>query len=159
MAIVHDFNLDSTFRLLGLGTAVTVQGFRFEQLSTFGEKTKLATILTLALAALGDYLLAGTIIASLYRNRATRASLNARNLMVNRGINIFSDNSESYGRNILSRVNRLATAERWNVPQAPDDGLPPVINVKVAAEIEVHGQSDGDSIRNYDVKGLPSTAP
>ncbi|KAI9067702.1 hypothetical protein FKP32DRAFT_230306 [Trametes sanguinea] len=74
-------------------------------------------------------------------------------LFVSRGIRIFND--QPFGREIISRANRLATVERWNVPQVQDDMMPPVINVKVVAEIEVHGRSDTDSSSDYDPKPLP----
>ena len=43
-------------------------------------------------------------------------SLNSRKLLVSRGIEIF-DQGSPLGTNIIARANRLATAERWNVPQ------------------------------------------
>ncbi|KAJ2992245.1 hypothetical protein NUW54_g7982 [Trametes sanguinea] len=79
--------------------------------------------------------------------------LNSRQLFVSRGIRIFND--QPFGREIISRANRLATVERWNVPQAQDDMMPSVINVKVVAEIEVHGRGDTDSSSDYDPKPLP----
>ncbi|KAI9059825.1 hypothetical protein FKP32DRAFT_1679517 [Trametes sanguinea] len=79
--------------------------------------------------------------------------LNSRQLFVSRGIRVFND--EAFGRDIISRAHRLATVERWNVPQIPDEARPPVINVKVMAETEVHGHSDSDLSREYDSKGLP----
>ncbi|CDO77819.1 hypothetical protein BN946_scf184722.g11 [Trametes cinnabarina] len=82
--------------------------------------------------------------------------LNSRKLLLSRGVKIFND--ETFGRNIISRVNHLAAMERWNVPHnSHDDDAPPVINVKVAAEIEVHGESDGSF--TDDRKGMRSAEP
>ncbi|KAL7279420.1 hypothetical protein ACG7TL_007262 [Trametes sanguinea] len=83
--------------------------------------------------------------------------LNSRKLMLSRGIRVFND--ETFGRNIISRANRLATVERWNVPHGPEDDTPPVITVKVAAEIEVHGHSDSDLSKDYDHKGISRASP
>ncbi|KAI9059829.1 hypothetical protein FKP32DRAFT_1679521 [Trametes sanguinea] len=172
-------------------TAVTTKAFQFDTFAEYRERTKVITILSLALTSLGDHLLAGTIIVALHKSRASHASitlgvaailaikypfdlyyaavglvsaklytvtlfsvLNSRQLFVSRGIRVFND--EPFGRDIISRANRLAV-ERWNVPQVQDDSIPPVINVKVVAEIEVHGQKDSDSTKDFDSKGLPSS--
>ncbi|KAI8969362.1 hypothetical protein BD414DRAFT_280056 [Trametes punicea] len=79
--------------------------------------------------------------------------LNSRRLLVSRGIKVF--NNEGFGRNIIARANRLVAVEQWNVPQVSDDTMmPPVINVKVAAETEVHGESGDDLPIDLQRKGL-----
>ncbi|OSC98520.1 hypothetical protein PYCCODRAFT_1470997 [Trametes coccinea BRFM310] len=84
-------------------------------------------------------------------------SLNSRKLMLSRGIRVFND--EAFGRNIISRAHRLATVERWNVPHGREDDTPPVITVKVAAEIEVHGHGDSDLSKDYAHKGISRASP
>ncbi|OJT15109.1 hypothetical protein TRAPUB_8366 [Trametes pubescens] len=58
--------------------------------------------------------------------------------------------------NILSRANQIAAVEQWNVPRAPE--APPVINIKVAAEIDTDGQSDRESRSGYERK-MASSLP
>ncbi|KAM5544686.1 hypothetical protein V8D89_001584 [Ganoderma adspersum] len=59
------------------------------------------------------------------------AVLNSRELTVSHGVKVFDGN---FGMNAIARTNRLATQERWNVPQVPDSDAPPVINIKVTTE-------------------------
>ncbi|KAJ3013986.1 hypothetical protein NUW54_g1424 [Trametes sanguinea] len=79
--------------------------------------------------------------------------LNSRKLLLSRGIRVFKDEST------FGRAHRLATVERWNVPHNRDDTTPPVMSVKVAAEIEVHGQSDSDLNGHYDLKEMRTADP
>ncbi|KAI9056766.1 hypothetical protein FKP32DRAFT_1681934 [Trametes sanguinea] len=197
----------------GLSIALTVKAFQIKDMLLFGEKAKVLAILSLALDAIGDCLLAGAIIAALRQSRDRHAIssisevaelyilntgllvgilqaigailairyplklyyaahamvvirmygvtllsvLNSRKLLLSRGIRVFND--ETFGRSIISRAHRLATVERWNVPHNPEDTTPPVISVKVAAEIEVHGQSDSDLNGHYDLKGMRTADP
>ncbi|KAI0788172.1 hypothetical protein C8Q74DRAFT_1256173 [Fomes fomentarius] len=60
--------------------------------------------------------------------------LNTRQLLVSRGADIF--NNGSFGPNFLSRAQRLATVERWNVPQLPEENPPMMVDIKVTREIE-----------------------
>ena len=53
--------------------------------------------------------------------------------MYSRGIEVFDGDSHGMS-NIIARANRLATQERWNVPQIPY-GIPPVINIQVTTEL------------------------
>ncbi|KAH9939267.1 uncharacterized protein BXZ73DRAFT_99470 [Epithele typhae] len=41
-----------------------------------------------------------------------------------------------YGRSVLARANRLATVERWNIPELPEESPPAVIDIKVTHEVE-----------------------
>lgn len=90
----------------------------------------------------------------MFRQRACR--LNSRQLTVSRGIHISND-ALGYGMNIISRANRLAAHERWNVPQvrsplstaldssslltvrssqAPKETEPNMIDIRVTTEVE-----------------------
>ncbi|KAI0654619.1 hypothetical protein C8Q70DRAFT_1123100 [Cubamyces menziesii] len=68
--------------------------------------------------------------------------LNSRKSMVDRGIMVF--NNSNYERAAITRAQRIAVANQFNVPSGLSYETPPVINIKVAAEVEVHGQRDGD---------------
>ncbi|KAM5544746.1 hypothetical protein V8D89_001644 [Ganoderma adspersum] len=68
------------------------------------------------------------------------ACLNSRQLLTRAGIEIFGTDSTTE-RNFIARAQRLATAERYNVPQLPDRA-PTRIDIKVATEIE---EGDGDA--------------
>ncbi|KAI0833816.1 hypothetical protein BC628DRAFT_1414551 [Trametes gibbosa] len=69
------------------------------------------------------------------------AVLNSRKLQFSRGIEVFDTDLNTFGTNIFSRANQLAAVEQWNVPRAPD--LPQTITIKVAAEMDTDGQSQG----------------
>ncbi|KAI0706369.1 hypothetical protein C8Q76DRAFT_156677 [Earliella scabrosa] len=75
----------------------------------------------------------GLITARLYMNTLLSV-LNSRKLFIARGINLFD--SGTYGANILTRANRLAAVERWNVPQLPEEAPPALVDIKVTTEIE-----------------------
>ncbi|KAI0749962.1 hypothetical protein C8Q80DRAFT_657032 [Daedaleopsis nitida] len=62
------------------------------------------------------------------------AVLNSRKFnVITRGIDAIEE--AGMGMNIIARANRIATQERWNVPQAPDESGPPVINIHVTTEM------------------------
>ncbi|KAI0654607.1 hypothetical protein C8Q70DRAFT_1058201 [Cubamyces menziesii] len=61
-----------------------------------------------------------------------------------RGITVFNDST--YTRSAIARAHRLTTVEQFNVPRDPREDGPPVINIKVAAETEIHGRSYESSI-------------
>ncbi|KAI0648803.1 hypothetical protein C8Q79DRAFT_1007389 [Trametes meyenii] len=98
------------------------------------------------------------LIVRLYSPDAYRATvyaitllavLNSRTLHAGRGMEIFL--SGPPGRNLIARANRLATAERWNAPQAKD--APAKIKIAVSNEVEVDTQDDrGDSTVRLDHK-------
>ncbi|EIW57894.1 uncharacterized protein TRAVEDRAFT_48915 [Trametes versicolor FP-101664 SS1] len=73
------------------------------------------------------------------------AVLNSRNLMASRGIEIFGP--ATLERNIIARVNHIATAEQWGAPQLPVSG-PAKINIMVTAESEM------DSVGTIERRGL-----
>ncbi|KAJ3005336.1 hypothetical protein NUW54_g4382 [Trametes sanguinea] len=210
LAIVHFSTAVVSAEHVRYCIAIAAKAFHLRDFVSFDAEAKVQTILSLALNAIGDCLLAGSIIAGLYRNRAshTRSSalavaelyvlntgllvgvlqtiaailaicyplrlywaavglnavrmygitllsvLNSRTLLLSRGVTIFTDGTGASTRNILSRAQRLNTVERWNVPNDPNDSIPPIINVKVAAEIEVHGQSDTDLSGDYARKAI-----
>ncbi|KAI0636274.1 hypothetical protein C8Q77DRAFT_1102773 [Trametes polyzona] len=83
------------------------------------------------------------------------AVLNSRKLLVSRGIEVFNSDTP-LGMNILARANHLAAVEQWNVPRAPE--APPVINIKVAAEVDTDGLSHRESsmVLGYDKKVSPT---
>ncbi|KAI9060764.1 hypothetical protein FKP32DRAFT_1595086 [Trametes sanguinea] len=88
------------------------------------------------------------------------AVLNSRKLLISRGVAIF-ETTEPLGRNILARANHLAAVERWNAPRVPDE-TPTKLNIMVAAEIEVDGQTEGgdgtgSTSKVYGHDGLQST--
>ena len=88
--------------------------------------------------------------------------LNSRKLLVSRGVDVFD--AGTFGSGIITRANRIAAVERWNVPQvclsarylrlshlltrtiadtlnlelvqAADDVPPAMIDIKVTTEIE-----------------------
>ncbi|KAI0654618.1 hypothetical protein C8Q70DRAFT_1058213 [Cubamyces menziesii] len=70
--------------------------------------------------------------------------LNSRKTMSSRGITVFNDST--YTRSAIARAHRLTTVEQFNVPRDPREDGPPVINIKVAAETEIHGRSYASSI-------------
>ncbi|KAI0327037.1 hypothetical protein GY45DRAFT_1437249 [Cubamyces sp. BRFM 1775] len=82
------------------------------------------------------------IVALKLRAVTLLSVLNSRKSMVDRGITVF--NNSNYGRAAIARARRIAVANQFNVPRDLSHEVPPVINIKVAAEVEVHGQSDGD---------------
>lgn len=53
--------------------------------------------------------------ADTHRSRRRTNRLNSRKLFVCRGMEILD--GKSFGRGIIARVDHLAAAERWNVPQ------------------------------------------
>ncbi|RPD69245.1 hypothetical protein L226DRAFT_539922 [Lentinus tigrinus ALCF2SS1-7] len=113
--------------------------------------------LVLALSRPHDlYWVPATLIATRLTMNTIFCVLNSRKLLVSRGIEIF-DTGSPFGTGILARANRLATVERWNVPQDPGELPPAMIDIKVTQEMEGEG-GDGNSIemtspiRRHDVK-------
>ncbi|TBU22233.1 hypothetical protein BD311DRAFT_733282 [Dichomitus squalens] len=74
--------------------------------------------------------------------------LNSRNMVANRGIEIFGADSP-YGLNLIDKARRQARAERWNAPQLPDP-RPARIDIKVATEIEGEVPTADDSMTDVD---------
>ncbi|KAI0327025.1 hypothetical protein GY45DRAFT_1175504 [Cubamyces sp. BRFM 1775] len=65
--------------------------------------------------------------------------LNSRKRMASQGITIFEG---AYRPNAIARAHRLATLERFNVPQNENKDVLPVINVNITQEREEHGGND-----------------
>ncbi|KAJ8481505.1 hypothetical protein ONZ51_g5952 [Trametes cubensis] len=65
--------------------------------------------------------------------------LNSRKQMASQGITIFDG---AYRPNVIARAHRLATLERYNVPQDENKDVLPVINVNITEEREEHGGND-----------------
>ncbi|KAI0694300.1 hypothetical protein C8T65DRAFT_56466 [Cerioporus squamosus] len=100
--------------------------------------------LVFALARPNDlYWVSANIIGTRLAMNTVFCVLNSRKLLVSHGMEIFD--AGSFGANIIARANRLAAAERWNVPQDPGDVPPAMIDIKVTREIEGEG-GDGNSI-------------
>ncbi|KAI0788183.1 hypothetical protein C8Q74DRAFT_1256335 [Fomes fomentarius] len=90
------------------------------------------------------YWVACTLVgARLYMNTLLSV-LNTRKTSVSRNMDIFE--AGSFTANIITRANRLAAAERWNVPQLPEEEPPSMIDIKVTTEIEDHGGSLATSV-------------
>ncbi|RPD54327.1 hypothetical protein L226DRAFT_279710 [Lentinus tigrinus ALCF2SS1-7] len=71
------------------------------------------------------------VTTRLYGN-TLMAVLNSRKLNLSRGIEVLDG---EVSMNLFTRANRLATQERWNVPQVPDSNAPSVINIQVTTEM------------------------
>ncbi|KAI0327026.1 hypothetical protein GY45DRAFT_1175356 [Cubamyces sp. BRFM 1775] len=57
----------------GMNIVLTVKAFKIEDIQRFGQDTKIITGVTLLLAAVADYLLAGSMILALCRNKSQHA--------------------------------------------------------------------------------------
>ncbi|KAH9902434.1 hypothetical protein C8Q73DRAFT_785113 [Cubamyces lactineus] len=178
-----------------MSIVLTVKAFATNNIQDFDRETRNITGVDLLLGALADYLLAGTMILALRRDKdhSSRASrvevatvyilntgfltgtlqwmatimafvfpyklywtpfgliatklygvtllsvLNSRKHMASQGITIFDG---AYRPNVIARAHRLATLERFNVPQGTDKEALPVINVNITEEREEHGGND-----------------
>ncbi|TFK91583.1 hypothetical protein K466DRAFT_310372 [Polyporus arcularius HHB13444] len=117
-------------------------GGMFELLSIYGINTGLvhgflnvaALVFALALPSALIHSAINLIATRVYANTLL-AVLNSRQLTVGSGIHI-TNGTSGYGMNIISRANRLAAQERWNVPQAPKASAPEMIDITVTTEVE-----------------------
>ncbi|KAI0709746.1 hypothetical protein C8Q76DRAFT_739585 [Earliella scabrosa] len=75
--------------------------------------------------------------------------LNSRKLVISRDPDVFD--AGTFGANIITRANRIAAAERWNVPQIPDEQPPSMIDIKVTTEVE-----GADSVSDVDMTTVTS---
>ncbi|EIW57988.1 uncharacterized protein TRAVEDRAFT_29858 [Trametes versicolor FP-101664 SS1] len=66
--------------------------------------------------------------------------LNSRRLFISCGMEIFHGNLKALGRSIIARANELAKAERWDVPQVPDNSA---AQIQVGVKTEVETDSSG----------------
>ncbi|KAI0667906.1 hypothetical protein C8Q78DRAFT_303757 [Trametes maxima] len=73
-----------------------------------------------------------SVVCKLYANTLL-AVLNSRRLLLSRGMEVLD--GKDLGRSILARAGHIAAAERWNVPQAPDNSSRPIL-VNITAETE-----------------------
>ncbi|KAH9933624.1 uncharacterized protein BXZ73DRAFT_101009 [Epithele typhae] len=64
--------------------------------------------------------------------------LNARQSVMDDGS---GGDSSPYARHTFARATRLATVERWNVPQLPNEAPPAVIDIKITQEVEGETES------------------
>ncbi|RDX44738.1 hypothetical protein OH76DRAFT_1047861 [Lentinus brumalis] len=87
-------------------------------------------ILTVAVTYSLIYGFFSTVTARLYAN-SLLAVLNSREPQANKGLEVFESGS-AYGLNAITRANRRAAAQTWNVPQVNDE--PEVIDIKVTTE-------------------------
>ncbi|OJT15094.1 hypothetical protein TRAPUB_8351 [Trametes pubescens] len=86
-----------------------------------------------------EWIAFNSIVCKLYANTLL-AVLNSRKFFVCRGMEILD--GKSFGQGIIARVDHLAAAERWNVPQLPDPRSAP-IKVGIQMETETDGPRVG----------------